>query len=96
MKSDFSRGFGWALPLLKMWNRFLMFGCLLAGGFVWSPASAEPCPNEWNAWIQTATPAKRAEAQSYSDEYRYYLGTQSFNYRPDIYGPLGPPRDLGK
>lgn len=56
--------------------RHFLFGCLLMCGFASTPASAEPCPNEWNTLLQYA--ANRAEAQTWNDEKRYSIGTESF------------------
>ena len=65
--------------------RTVLFGILLlVGGFEWSPVSAEPCPKEWNAYVQASWPSQRAEIESWSDQYRYGIGTQGFESRHDI------------
>ena len=60
---------------------------LLAGGLLVSPLSrAEPCPNEWNAFVQLTPPTQHAQVQSWSDDRRYSYGTQSFLSHTGILG----------
>lgn len=89
MTSVFAARLGSALPLLEKSRRVPLIGFLLMSGFAWSPASAEPCPNEWNAYVQLGSASQRAQAQSWSDEYRYVIGTQTFDVNTEVYGTLG-------
>lgn len=89
MTSVFAARLGSALALLEKSRRVPLIGFLLMSGFAWSPASAEPCPNEWNAYVQLGSASQRAQAQSWSDEYRYVIGTQTFDVNTEVYGTLG-------
>lgn len=77
--------------------RFLVFACLVTAGSFGSPAAAEPCPNEWNAYVQARDPSARAEVLSWSDDRRYVAGTQGFWGRYDIMAlNLGNPNNWTK